>query len=72
MEEFTPIAVIALIIIAVVSFAKGVDRNACTKFAEQSNRETKFVDYSFWYWDCLTPTKDGKWISTYNLRDTGS
>lgn len=45
------------------------DVAACSSFGEQSNREVKFVDYTYWSWDCLTPTTDGKWISTSRLRD---
>lgn len=35
--------------------------NDCRKFAESSNYETKFVDYSFWTWDCLVKSGD-RWV----------
>ena len=41
----------------------------CSQFSLQSNREVKFVNYSFWKWECLTPTKNEKWISVDSLRD---
>lgn len=47
------------------------DRVACRSFAVNANRETKFVIYNFFSWDCLTPTGDGRWISTDNLREFG-
>jgi hypothetical protein len=47
------------------------DRAACHSFATQTERQTKFVTYTYWSWDCLTPTGDGKWISTDNLREFG-
>ncbi|QRY51814.1 hypothetical protein [Mycolicibacterium septicum] len=46
-----------------------VDRSSCAAFAEASGRETKFVEYNFFEWDCLTPQSDGKWISTSMLRE---
>ncbi len=45
------------------------DKINCHRFAVNTNRETKFVDYTFWRWDCLTPSGDGKWIPTDQLRD---
>lgn len=51
--------------------SKHYDRIACTSFGEQSSRQVRFVTYNFWAWDCLTPTADGKWISTANLREFG-
>jgi len=50
------------------TWERGQDRQACAVFAEASNRETKFVEYTHWSWDCLTPQSDGLWISAYNLR----
>lgn len=83
MSEFLYFAmIIGGIFIALVLFIGGLttvgtriskhyDEVNCHSFAKQANRETKFVTYSFWAWDCLTPTADGKWISTHNLREFG-
>jgi len=65
-----------LLVIAVLGAVVGtgvyfVDRNQCHSFGRQSNREVKFVRYTLVSWDCLTPTADGKWISTDNLREFG-
>ena len=76
------VGVIAGILLVLVLFVGGLtvagtriskhyDEVNCHSFAEQANRQTKFVTYSFWAWDCLTPTADGKWISTKNLREFG-
>lgn len=45
------------------------DHKNCTAFSVNTGRETKFVDYTWWSWDCLTPTKDGKYIPIDQLRD---
>lgn len=41
---------------------------ACSTFSRESHRETKFVDYGFGNYDCLTLDNNGTWISTYSLR----
>lgn len=48
-----------------------LDATACTTFGAQSNRQVKFVDYSWGNWDCLTPSSDGtnRWISAHLLRE---
>lgn len=46
------------------------DKALCKSFGNQTNREVKFVRYTIVSWDCLTPTANGKWISTSNIRDT--
>jgi hypothetical protein len=62
----TAFAVVALFSIRAITLH--YDEAACHSFAKQSNRTTKFVSYTYWHWDCLTPTSDGKWISVDNLR----
>lgn len=42
---------------------------SCVAFSHETGRETRFVKYTTWSWDCLTPGSDGKWISVDNLRD---
>jgi hypothetical protein len=74
------VGIIAGIFIAVVLFVGGIATVAttiskhyaeinCEQFGEQTNREVRFVKYNFWNWDCLTPSDDGKWISTDSLRE---
>src|SRR5690349_11061947 len=48
------------------------DRVSCGTFAKNTGRQTKFVHYTAYSWDCLTPTKGGKWIPTKNLREFGA
>lgn len=48
---------------------KHYDRAACHSFQQATGRETHFVAYTYWSWDCLTPGADGKLISTSALRD---
>lgn len=45
------------------------DAHVCASFAQETGRETRLADYSFFEWDCVTPGADGKWISTDALRD---
>ena len=63
----------AIFVCAVVLIAnateKHYDRAGCHSFADRTGRETRFVEYTYWSWDCLTPSEDGKWISVDNLRD---
>lgn len=67
-----PLSGIALVLWGIVWSANTIDRETlrttCSGFSEASHRETKFVEYSYWSRDCLTPQKDGKWISTTLLR----
>ena len=43
------------------------DKAACHSFAQRTGRTVKFADYTYWSWDCLTPSTDGKWISIDRL-----
>ena len=58
---------LAAIIVPINLLASHYDRIACQQFATNANRETKFVRYNFWQWECLTPSPDGKWIPTSAL-----
>lgn len=60
---------IGLLILGAGLVGYQVEKRSCHSFGELSNREVKFVLYTPVTWDCLTPTKDGKWISTSRLRD---
>jgi hypothetical protein len=39
------------------------DEQACRVFQEETGHKTRFVNYNFWTWDCLTPGFNGKWVS---------
>ena len=60
---------VGTLIVGGTELDRGFDHRACTAFSGASNRTTKFVEYTYWSWDCLTPTADGKWISTTLLRE---
>ena len=72
MDEFK----LLLIVLAFCFFVSfGIDtvvvnttQASCSRFAQESGRECKFVKYHFMNADCLTKLDDGKWISAYNLR----
>jgi hypothetical protein len=42
------------------------DQQACRVFQEETGHETRFVNYNFWTWDCLTPGFNGKWVSIHS------
>lgn len=69
--------VIAIITVGVCLFCAAIalpirqvshhyDKDRCRSYAKETERVTKFVDYHFWGWDCLTKTSDGLWVSTDN------
>jgi len=62
-------AIVVVIFLGANSWARHIDKENCHGFGVASGRETKFVDYTFWSWDCLTPTTDGKKIPVKNLRE---
>lgn len=62
----------AIIMPTAILLGRHYGRVNCEAFAQQTNRQTKFVIYnSFASGQCLTPTADGKWIPTDNLREFG-
>lgn len=66
------VVALGLFILGIRQLSHHYDTTACNRFGEESNREVRLVDYSFWQWDCLTPSSDGKWIPTEQLRDIDS
>jgi hypothetical protein len=60
---------VAAVLVGVRYFAHAIDETQCAGFAVGADREVKFVDYSWFTWDCLTPSTDGKWIPTDGLRE---
>lgn len=64
------VCVIALAVAVVANrISKHYDKAACHSYSTNTGRQVRFVTYTFWSWDCLTPAADGKWIPTSNLRD---
>lgn len=64
------IAVFGLMLL-IVPISRHVDRNNCHKFATNTNRTTKFVEYNWFQWECLTNTSTGRWIPIDQLREFG-
>ncbi len=63
---------IAVVFVLVIGLSRHFGRINCEQFAQQTGRTTKFVVYNFANSGvCLTPTADGKWIPTSNLREFG-
>ena len=60
-------AILCCMCLGTNAFQKSQKKQACEVFERESNRETKFVEYTYWQRDCLTPQGD-VWISAYNLR----
>lgn len=69
--KFLPacVVIIGITWVGVVKANRYFGQKNCTAFATLSGRETKFVEYSYGSFDCLTPAKDGKWISASALRE---
>ena len=65
------IALIFVIMAPMITIGRHYNRVECQNFSKNSNREVRFVIYSTFSWDCITPTENGKWISTDNLREFG-
>lgn len=69
MKEFIiPVVVLIIVIVGLVSFGNGQKRAGCDRFEQESGYETKYIEYTFWYTDCLAKLDSGKWVSAFNLR----
>ena len=55
-----------------ISVGRHYNRAECHRFAQTTNRTTRFVIYTTFSWDCLTPDGHGRWIPTKNLREFGN
>lgn len=61
---------LVLTVIGIRAIDVNQTRKVCDRFSLESNRETKFANYTYWSYECLTPSSDGKtWISTNKLRE---
>lgn len=54
------LAFVVVLVLVVNGFSRHYDRVNCTAFGQNSGRETRFVEYSYWSWACLTPTHTGR------------
>ena len=57
----------ALLFWGMLVFGKNQTRQSCLSFSYQSGYETKYVEYTYFRFDCLAKQSDGKWISTENI-----
>lgn len=55
--------------VAITEVTRGFDHRTCTAFGNEADREVRFVEFTYFSWDCLTPDSNGKWISIDRLRD---
>lgn len=69
-EILIGIAILIVIVMGIVSWDKSQVRVSCQNFGTISNRETKYVQYTYLNYDCITPDNTGKWISVTMLRST--
>lgn len=51
-----------------LSFSKSQMKQSCTAFQTTSGYETKYIEYTYFRFDCLAKQDNGKWISTESLR----
>lgn len=67
-------AVIGSLVVGTNQWSKHVASYECRHWGEANGRPVKFVTYTFWSWDCLTPNHNapGTWISTDNPTLLGS
>ncbi len=79
MRHFLGVVVfLSLVILLSLSIPLGIrmwDHNnqvtVCRRFQEETGYQTKFVDYNFFYYECLLKGSDGKWIPADKLREVG-
>jgi hypothetical protein len=46
----------------IVGYAGSLESKSCPKRGIALERETRFVRYNHWDWDCLVQSTNGKWI----------
>ena len=61
--------VIILVVVGVNLWMQSQAEKSCKVFGEVSNRETKYVEYTWWNFSCITPDSNGKWIDISFIRD---
>lgn len=58
---------IVLLFVLIIGWDKNQTRISCQNFGEISKRETKYVEYTYWNYACITPDKNGQWLDTKNI-----
>jgi hypothetical protein len=68
---FTGVIALACLLVAIiVPLTQHYDARQCGRKANFLERPTKFVVYgSGWSWECLTQSRDGKWIPVDSLTE---
>lgn len=65
--------VLAASVFAIAVVIRQIDhhysRNVCYRWGEQTGREVRFVDLSFWSYPCLVKTSEGTWLDKDQLRE---
>lgn len=41
----------------------------CVAFQQQTGRETRYAEYTYWSYDCLVKTSDDKWLPRDQIRE---
>jgi hypothetical protein len=59
---FATLSLASILVAIIVPANKAYDGNVCRNWSKQTGRETRFVTYNVFAWDCLTLSRDGKWI----------
>jgi hypothetical protein len=65
---FLGLPLVGLLFMFFVPLGRNFSEDNCKDYAVESNFETKFVDYSYFSWDCLAKTDDGKWVPKSNIQ----
>lgn len=64
------VALSFLLLAILIPVFRNYDERQCGRKEVQFERETKFVVYgSGWSWECLTRSKDGRWVTFNNLTE---
>ena len=63
-------ALFAVLVPTVTLIDRHYSKATCDGYAAQANRQTRWVSYTFFTYECLTRIDEhGEWISTDQLRD---
>jgi hypothetical protein len=66
------VAAVAILVGGLLLIGRQVDhhykQSTCPERGEVMGRPTKFVDYTFWSYDCLAQADDGTWLSVDKFR----
>lgn len=56
--------------VAVRGFDHWATQRSCPERGEAMGMESKFVDYTFWSYECLVQLDDGRWVGVDKVRGT--